>query len=82
VATHVIGPIFASKADARYAHEIDTQVMCTGLIPEVVAARHCKLLVGAIGVVTMSLAEDKPKEVEAKEVVGKVEDLLRFVIKP
>ena len=81
VATHVIGPVFGSKLDAHYAAEIETQAMFTGIVPEVLAARHCKLLVGAVGAVTMRFVDDEPEEVDAKEVVEKVEKLISYVIK-
>jgi purine-nucleoside phosphorylase len=81
VATQLVGPIFGSRAQARYAAEINTQVMCTGLVSEVLAARHCKMIVGAIGVVSRSLV-DEAKEVEFKgEFVENVEKIIASVVK-
>ncbi len=48
----VVGPVFASLADAAVVVQAcDAQVACTGMIPEVLVARHANMQIAAIGVV-------------------------------
>jgi len=55
--SHFIGPVFDSFADAAYANYIGTQAICTSIAPEVVAARHGRVNVAAIGVITSSITK-------------------------
>ncbi len=50
----VIGPLFASLADANVITiGCEAQVACTGMIPEVIVARHAGIPLAAIGIVKM-----------------------------
>ena len=50
-AAFVVGPVFASLADAKVIQACDCQVSCTGMIPEVIVARHANIPLAALGVV-------------------------------
>ena len=56
----VIGPVFASQADAAViVQACDAQVACTGMVPEVTVARHAGIPLAAIGIVKTCLVPDE-----------------------
>jgi purine-nucleoside phosphorylase len=56
-AAFVLGPVFASLADAAVIKACDSQVSCTGMIPEAIVARHAGIPLAAIGVVKSCVVE-------------------------
>ena len=78
---HAIGPIFSSPAEARTFRALNCDAICTGLIPEVVTARHSKILVSTIGVVKYKIAEDKSEEISIPaSVIANIETVIGNVI--
>ena len=55
---YVVGPVFTSLADAEMIRAYDCDVSCTGMIPEVIVARHAGIPLTAIGVVKSCIAND------------------------
>ena len=65
-AAFVVGPVFASLADAAVAKTCDADVACTGMIPEVIVARHANIPLAAIGIVKTCIVENEQFEYSTK----------------
>ncbi len=79
----VIGPVFASLADAAIiTHACEAQVSCTGMVPEVIVARHAGIPLAAIGIVKTFIvpgdvrSSNKFRGRNSRNLVGLISNLL------
>lgn len=59
---HVIGPVCRSDVSSRFFSKLDLKVLCTGVAPEVVIARHMKMKMGVLGIITAITSENKQEK--------------------